>query len=120
MHIPQQVTQPINSPNACSICHQIKPDELNHCSDCGDAICGTCPAFSCSCVSPGLIGQLCRELRTAATELAELQAVASLMGADYLSTLERARLLLLTDVVASLSEEINGLDEDEHGEGYSA
>lgn len=42
------------------------------------------------------------------------------MGADYLSTLERARLLLLTDVVASLSEEINGLDEDEHGEGYSA
>jgi hypothetical protein len=69
-------------------------------------------------VSPGLIGQLHGELSTAAVELAELQVTASLMGADLLSPPQRARLLLLTDVVSSLIEKINRLDEDQNGEFY--
>ena len=66
------------------------------------------------------MGQLRKEFRMAAIELKALQAITFLMGSEMLSTLQRARLLLLTDVVVSLTEEINRLDEAEHGEFYDA
>ena len=104
-----------------SICLQVQPsNDLHHCRGCDDLICGRCPAFACSCVSPGLKGQLRTELRAAARELKELNAISYLMGADMLTNLQRARVHLLTDVVKSLTEEVNRLDEDECGEFYEA
>ena len=99
-------------PVLCAICvRAIEFDDQNRCK-CGEFICESCPAFACSCVDEDpTIRTLLTGLRTSAIELAKLQAEGALMGYDNLTETQTRSLSRLSEIVPSLREQVNVLDQ---------
>ena len=105
----------------CVICENFADrEEVMSCLGCGEAICYSCPAFACACKEAGDKGEVKATLRAAALELGRLYSGATLLGVEALEPAAQAQLELLSDVVASLRDEYNKLDERNDGFAYGA